>query len=287
MQRIGFIGLGTMGLPMARNLAQCGTPLQVWNRTSKTAAEFPTGCDIEFSPSARAVLRDTQTCILMLLNEDTVDLVLERGSNDFVENVRGTTIIAMGSVDPAYSSSLATEITSAGGTYIEAPVSGSQSQAELGQLVCMLAGPLKIAEAAEPILGPMCKDVIYCGGAGDALRMKLAINLYLCSSLVALAEATNFARLAGISMDKFSQALSGGPLRSDFVTIKLPKMISGDFALQAGVADAYKSTCLIRAEAQRLSAATPQLDLGSELYACAVERLGSKVDMSSVIEVLR
>lgn len=287
MQRIGFIGLGTMGLPMARNLAKCGTPLQLWNRTPKTSDDFPTDCDIEFSPSARAVLRDTPTCILMLLHEDAVDFILERGSNDFAENVRGTTIIAMGSVDPGYSSLLAKEITSAGGTYLEAPVSGSQTQAALGQLVCMLGGPRKAAAAAEPLLWSMCKDVIFCGDAGNALRMKLAINLYLCSSLVALAEATNFARLAGISMDKFTQALSGGPLSSEFVTIKLPKMISGDFALQAGVADAYKSTCLIRAEAQRLSAVTPQLDLGSELYARAVEKLGSNVDMSSVIEVLR
>ncbi len=287
MQRIGFIGLGTMGPPMARNLAKSGTPLQVWNRTPKTFDDVPADSDIEFSPSARAVLRDTQTCILMLLNEDTVDAILERGSDDFVENVRGTTIIAMGSVDPGYSSMLATEVTSAGATYLEAPVSGSQTQAGLGQLVCMLGGPRNTAEAAAPLFGPMCKDVIFCGAVGDVLRMKLAINLYLCSSLVALAEATNFARLDGISMDKFSQALSSGPLSSEFVTIKLQKMISGDFALQAGVADAYKSTCLIRTEAHRLNAVTPQLDLGSELYARAVQRLGSNTDMSSVIEVLR
>ena len=147
MQRIGFIGLGTMGLPMARNLAKHGTPLHVWNRTPKTSDDFPTGCNVVVSPSAQAVLRGTQTCILMLLNEDVVDTVLERRSEAFVENVRGTTIISMGSVDPSYSSALEAEIASAGGTYLEAPVSGSQTPAELGQLVCLLGGAQSLADA--------------------------------------------------------------------------------------------------------------------------------------------
>lgn len=287
MQKVGFIGLGTMGLPMARNLAEDGIALSVWNRTPKSPEAFPDGCDVEFAPSSRAVLRGLQASILMLLNQDAVDVVLERHTLAFAENVQGKTIIGMGSVDPSYSVALASDIAAAGGTYLEAPVSGSRVPAEHGQLVCLLGGDPAVVDAAAPLLRPMCKDQIYCGGAGDALRMKLAINLYLCSSLVALAEATNFARKAGLPLDKFKQAMAVGPLSSDFVSIKLPKMIEMDFALQAGVADAHMSTCLIRTEAARLYSATPQLDVSSDLYARAVEALGPKVDMSSVIKVLK
>ena len=286
MEKIGFIGLGTMGLPMARNLAKDGRALRVWNRTPKSTEAFPSGCDVEFASSSRAVLRGSQTSILMLLNQEAVDAVLERHTAAFAENVRGRTIIGMGSVDPTYSAALAGDIAEAGGAYLEAPVSGSRVPAENGQLVCLLGGDPAVADAAAPLLRPMCKDQIYCGAAGDALRMKLAINLYLCSSLVALAEATNFATKAGLPLDKFKRAIAVGPLSSDFVTIKLPKMIERDFALQAGLADAHMSTCLIRTEAARLCSATPQLDVSSDLYARAVEALGPKVDMSSVISVL-
>ena len=286
MDRIGFIGLGTMGLPMARNLAVSGIALTVWNRTPKSADAFPGGGDVEFASSTRAVLRGSQTCILMLLNQDAVNAVLERHTAAFAENVRGKTIIGMGSVDPSYSIALANDIAEAGGAYLEAPVSGSRVPAERGQLVCLLGGDPAVADAAAPLLRPMCKDQIYCGAAGDALRMKLAINLYLCSSLVALAEATNFARKANLPLDTFKQAVALGPLSSDFVTIKLPKMIEGDFAVQAGVADAHTSTCLIRTEAARLRASTPQLDVSSALYERALETLGPGADMSSVVTVL-
>ena len=286
MKTIGFVGLGTMGLPMARNLAKDGRALRVWNRTPKSTEAFPNGCDVEFASSSRAVLRGSQTSILMLLNQEAVDAVLERHTAAFAENVRCKTIIGMGSVDPTYSAALAGDIAEAGGAYLEAPVSGSRVPAENGQLVCLLGGDPAVADAAAPLLRPMCKDQIYCGAAGDALRMKLAINLYLCSSLVALAEATNFATKAGLPLDKFKRAIAVGPLSSDFVTIKLPKMIERDFALQAGLADAHMSTCLIRIEAARLCSATPQLDVSSDLYARAVEALGPKVDMSSVISVL-
>jgi 3-hydroxyisobutyrate dehydrogenase len=287
MEKIGFIGLGTMGLPMARNLAASGIALSVWNRTPKSPDAFPGGCNVEYAPSSRAVLRGARTSILMLLNQEAVDAVLERHTAAFAENVQGKTIIAMGSVDPGYSAALADDIAKAGGTYLEAPVSGSRVPAEQGQLVCLLGGDPAEANAAAPLLRPICKEQIYCGAAGDALRMKLAINLYLCSSLVALAEATNFARKAGLPLDKFSWAVAVGPLSSDFVTTKLPKMIEMDFAVQAGVADAHMSTCLIRTEAARLCSATPQLDVSSDLYARAVGALGPKVDMSSVIAVLR
>lgn len=286
MEKIGFIGLGTMGFPMARNLAVAGIALSAWNRTPKSSDAFPGGCNVEFAPSSRAVLRGSQTSILMLLNQDAVDAVLERHTAAFAENVRGKTIIGMGSVDPSYSIALANGIAEAGGAYLEAPVSGSQLPAERGQLVCLLGGDPAVADAAAHLLRPMCKDQIYCGAAGDALRMKLAINLYLCSSLVALAEATNFARKANLPLDTFKQAVALGPLSSDFVTIKLPKMIEGDFAVQAGVADAHASTCLIRTEAARLRASTPQLDVSSALYERAVEALGPGADMSSVVAVL-
>ena len=83
--------------------------------------------------------------------------------------------------------------------------------AERGQLVCLLGGDPAVADAAAPLLRPMCKEQIYCGTAGDTLRMKLAINLYLCSSLIALAEATNFARKANLPRTSSSKPWRSAP----------------------------------------------------------------------------
>ena len=101
MQRVGFIGLGTMGLPMARNLAKDGVDLMAWNRTPKPISVFETGSDVSVVTSPREVLQETKTSILMLLNEEAVDAALERYSVGFADNVRGKTIVNMGSVDPS------------------------------------------------------------------------------------------------------------------------------------------------------------------------------------------
>lgn len=124
MQKVGFIGLGTMGLPMARNLAGDGIALHVWNRSPKSPDAFSRGCDVEFASSSQAVLRSARTSILMLLNQGAVDAVLERYTAAVGENEQGKTIISMGSVDPSYSAALAGDVAKAGGTYLEAPVSG-------------------------------------------------------------------------------------------------------------------------------------------------------------------
>lgn len=286
MPAIGFIGLGTMGFPMACNLARNGTQLRVWNRTPKSPENFPNHTNIEIASSAQDVLWTSDTIIFMLLNQTILDSVLERNTGAFADNVKGKTIVNMGSVDPDYSIELASEIASIGGCYLEAPVSGSRLHAEGGQLVCLLGGDPIAAQFVAPLLEPMCKSQIYCGEVGNGLRMKLAINLYLCSTLVALAEATNFAKKADLPLEKFTEAIEIGPLHSEFLAIKLPKMIASDYELQAAVSDAYASTRLIQTEAARLCAATPQLKISSELYARTVSNFDPRADMSSVLQVL-
>lgn len=283
MKTIGFIGLGVMGLPMARNLVNKGVSLRTWNRTAKDVSDFAEGGSVDIAQTARDVLRTTPVSILMLLDQPAIDSVLERGTGAFVENVRGRTIICMSSVAPDYAVQLAVDIEQSGGVYLEAPVSGSRTPAETGELVCLLGGSQTTVEQATPFLECMCKKLIHCGAIGDALRMKLAINLYLNSMLVALAEATNFAQAAELPLDKFLLAMDAGPMSCDFISAKLPKMISRDFSVQAAVSDAFASTCLIAAEAKYLGVATSLLAISSELYRHASETFDPRLDMSVVL----
>ncbi len=202
LNEIGFIGLGVMGLPMARNLAAAGARLRVWNRSPEKYRALEAS-NVTPAATAGEVLRAVEVTIIMLVNSEAIDEVLGRGTSDFARNIRGRTIVSMSSVSPDYSCALARDIGDAGGHYVEAPVSGSRKPAEDAQLVCMAGGdPADIARVS-PMLRHMCREVIDCGPVGNALRMKLAVNLYLNTMLAGLAEAVHFASENRLPLEKF------------------------------------------------------------------------------------
>jgi 3-hydroxyisobutyrate dehydrogenase len=172
--RIGFLGLGVMGQPMALSLARAGTPLVVWNRT-------PTRCEPLRAAGARAVATPAEvfaragTVFLMLADGPAIDSVLGRGTPAFAANVAGHTVVHMGTTSPGYSRALEADILTAGGSYVEAPVSGSRTPAEQGRLVAMLAGQDAAVETLRPLLRPMCHEAFACGPAPNALLMKLVL----------------------------------------------------------------------------------------------------------------
>jgi 6-phosphogluconate dehydrogenase-like protein len=122
---IGFIGLGVMGQPMALNLARAGTPLVVWNRSAgKSEPLRAAGARVATSPAE--IFRQARLVILMLVDGSATDAVLGRGTPDFGANVARHTIVHMGTTSPDYSRGLEADIRAAGGSYVEAPVSGSR-----------------------------------------------------------------------------------------------------------------------------------------------------------------
>jgi uncharacterized membrane protein len=136
---VGFIGLGSMGEPMARNMVKVGTPLLVWNRSpSKSHALGAAGAIV--ATDAGEVFACSDVIILMLADGIAIDTVLARASASFDDRVQGHTVINMATVAPHYSKALDAAIRAAGGRYVEAPVSGSRKPAEAGSLVAMLAG---------------------------------------------------------------------------------------------------------------------------------------------------
>src|SRR5690349_7335978 len=133
-RNVGFLGLGIMGEPMARNLAAAGVPLVVWSRTPKEIA----GVRVAARPAE--VFARARIVLVMLADGDAIDAVLGRGGAGFAGLVRGHTIVAMGTTAPGYSAALRAEVVAAGGRYVEAPVSGSRIPAVAGELVAMVAG---------------------------------------------------------------------------------------------------------------------------------------------------
>ncbi|MFL6712184.1 MAG: NAD(P)-dependent oxidoreductase, partial [Sulfurifustis sp.] len=182
---VGFIGLGVMGQPMALNLIRAGTALVVWNRSAeKSEVLRAAGASVAQSPSE--VFRRARTVILMLVDGAAIDSVLGRGTPNFSTNVAQHTIVHMGTTAPDYSRALEADIRSAGGEYVEAPVSGSRMPAEQGKLLAMIAGLDETVTRVRGLLRPMCSEVLECGTVPNATLTKLATNIVLMSTITGL-----------------------------------------------------------------------------------------------------
>lgn len=280
---IGFIGVGTMGEPMALNLVKAGTSLLVWNRSpSKCERLAKAGAAVAGSPAE--VFARCDVVISMLLDGAAIDSALARGDRAFGGIVKGRTLINMATTAPSYSKALEADVLSAGGRYIEAPVSGSRTPAEKGQLVAMLAGQANDVAAIKPLLAPMCRNAIVCGAVPNALFMKLAVNLFMITMVTGLVEAVHFAERRGLDLAQFVAIVDSGPMASDLSKIKAAKLAAQDFAVQAAVSNVLENTRLISEAAREAGIASPLIDVCRALYG---ETQSMGLDRSDMIEVIR
>ncbi|MDH6136862.1 3-hydroxyisobutyrate dehydrogenase [Kitasatospora sp. MAA4] len=282
---VGFIGLGVMGEPMALNLLKAGTPLLVWNRTTaRTRTLAAAGAEV--APDAASVFARSEAVILMLADEPGVDAVLGRGTPAFAERVAERTIINMGTFAPTYSQELAARIRAAGGRYVEAPVSGSSTQAAAAELVGLLAGEPAAVEAVRPLLEPMFRELTFCGPVPNGLLMKLAVNTFLITQVTGLAESFQFARRQGLDLDQLVSVLGAGPLASATMRLKAPKLAGEEFSVQASITDSQKVARLITDAAAAAGIAAPLLDVCRALFAETAQLGYAHADMSAVVKAI-
>ncbi len=284
MEHVGFIGLGIMGAPMATSLLRAGIPLAVWNRSTEAPARLRRhGARVVDSPAA--VFAECDVVLLMLADEAAVDAVLRRGTPEF-DMVAGRTVVALGTTSPTFSVSLERDIVTAGGRYVEAPVSGSRVPAERGELVGLVAGAEDAVEEVAPLLRTMCRTVLPCGAVPAGLGTKLAVNLYLCTMVAGLAESYHLAIAMGLDLAAFQQALDAGPMASAVSTLKLAKLVERDFETQAAVRDVHTNTRLVADAARAVGAASPLLDVTRELFREAEDSGAGPLDMAAVVTAL-
>ncbi|MEV1203367.1 NAD(P)-dependent oxidoreductase [Microbispora rosea] len=282
---VGFVGLGIMGQPMALNLVRAGTPLVVWNRTA-ARSEPLRAAGAEVAGSAAEVFRRARVVILMLADEAAIDAVLERGTPAFARNVADRVVVHMGTTSPAYSAGLEADVLAAGGGYVEAPISGSRVPAEQGRLVAMLAGRPEAVEEVRPLLKPMCVKTVVCGPAPKALLTKLAVNIFLITTITGLAESLHFAERQGLDIGLLVDVLNSGQMASDVSRVKAVKLAGRDFAAQAAIADVLKNNRLIAEAARGAGVASPLLDVCHALFGETLALGHGDLDMAAVVHAI-
>lgn len=286
MERIGFLGLGVMGQPMALNLARAGVSLTVWNRTpERTVPLAEAGAAV--AATVDELFAASEVVIVMLVDENVTDEVLGRGTPAFGERMAGTLVIQMGTVSADYSTALARDVAAAGGRFVEAPVSGSRGPAEQGTLVGMLAGDPDDVAVASAVLAPVCGDLVPCGAVPAALAMKFAVNVFLITMVTGLAESYAFAETYGLDTALLARILDAGPMASYVSKSKLDKLERGDLSPHAAIADVLKNCRLVTSAAASAGASVPLMNASEDLYAEAVERGEGGDDMVGVVASLR
>jgi 3-hydroxyisobutyrate dehydrogenase len=283
--RVGFIGLGLMGQPMALNLARAGIPLVVWNRTPDRSDPLRAlGARVATTPFE--VFEQVRMVVLMLAGGTAIDEVLGRSTPVFAATVADRTVVQMGTTSPEYSRGLAADLEAVGARYVEAPVSGSRVPAETGDLVAMLAGDEDAIQQVRPALRPLCREILLCGPVPNALLMKLAVNIFLITTVTGLAESYHFAQQHGLDLQVYRHVIDGGQMASGVSRVKTAKLLSHDLTAQAAVADVLKNNRLIAQAARQAGIASPVLDACHILFDETVALGRGTFDMIAVLAAL-
>lgn len=280
--RVGFIGLGIMGKPMAKNLIRAGFPLVVHNR-SQAAVEELTQLGATPAASPREVAAQVDVVITMLPNSPDVELVV-LGKGGVVEGVKaGQLLIDMSTINPVVSQNIARELEARGVAMVDAPVSGGEKGAIDAALSIMVGGKPEDFERALPIFQALGKTITHMGALGTGGFTKLANQIIVAINLTAIGEALVFGTKAGVDPEKMIRALSGGLAGSKCLEMKTDKILSGDFAPGFKIDLHFKDLNLIHDAAKTVGAPVPTAALVEQLFAALRARGCGGLDHSGVI----
>jgi 3-hydroxyisobutyrate dehydrogenase len=269
--RVGFIGLGIMGTPMAGHLLAAGFPLTVFNRTpGKTAPLAARGAVVAPSPAALATRSDV--IITMVSDSPDVEAVVT-GPGGVLEGIRpGTLVIDMSTVAPEVERRLDTRLRERGCALVDAPVSGGDVGARNATLAIMAGGDAAAIDRARPVLSVLGKTITHCGPVGSGQVAKLCNQILVAVTLLGVSEAIAFARRNGLDPAVMIRAVEGGAAQSWQLQNLGPKILGGDFAPGFMIDLIQKDLRLVQEAAATTGAALPATGLARRLFAAAQER---------------
>jgi 3-hydroxyisobutyrate dehydrogenase len=232
--RIGWLGLGNMGTPMANNLLKAGFEVTVYNRTAARASPLQEA-GARLAVSAAAIWADADVVITMV-SDDGALREIHQGKDGLLAGAAGGAgqqgrklVIDMSTVSPETSRELAAAVAAKGIDYLDAPVAGSVKPAELGQLVIMVGGKKEVYESALPIFGRLGKASFLLGEQGAGNIAKLAINTLLAFNMQGLAESVLFAKEKGILPEAMLAVIGESALSNPLTKMKSSNLAVGNF----------------------------------------------------------
>jgi len=282
--KIGFIGLGIMGAPMALHLVNAGHDVTYVKR-SKVNAEIAAS-SAKGVATAKEVAQAADTIILMLPDTPDVQAVLF-GENGVAEGLsKGKTVIDMSSISPIETKAFAEKIAALGCDYLDAPVSGGEVGAKAASLTIMVGGTEEAFAKAKPLFEKMGKNITHVGGVGDGQTTKVANQIIVALNIAAVGEALLFASKAGADPAKVRQALMGGFAASRILEVHGERMIKRTFNPGFRIGLHQKDLGLALAGAKSMGVALPQTASAAQLMQTCAAQGWDQLDHSALVKSL-
>lgn len=283
--KIGFIGLGIMGKPMAANLIKAGYNLYVYNRSNGPVTELA-ALGAAACQSAQEVAEKSEIVILMLPDTPDVEKVLF-GANGVSSGIKaGAIVVDMSSISPMATRQFAEKLKTQGVEMLDAPVSGGQIGAEKATLSIMVGGKEEVFEKVKPILEKMGKNIVRIGGNGDGQVCKVANQIVVALTLEGVSEALLLAAKAGADVGKVREALLGGFAQSRILEVHGERMIKRTFQPGFRVKLHQKDLNLALQTGRELGVSLPNTATVQELLTAVAAHGGADLDHSAIVQAL-
>jgi 3-hydroxyisobutyrate dehydrogenase-like beta-hydroxyacid dehydrogenase len=278
---VGWIGLGLIGKPMARNVLKAGFPMTVWNRTRSKAEELGReGATV--AATAKQVAAAATVLFTIVSDPPALEEVLW-GANGALEGLReGSVLVDSSTVSPALARRAAAACADRGAEFLDAPVTGGTWGAEKGELVFMVGGKEKVLKRVEPVLSAMGKKFFYLGGNGAGQTVKLAMNMIYALEVQVLAEALALVCRAGVDAECLLEVLQSSMGRAAVLDIKAPLILKGDFSPSFPLRLMHKDLGLALELANQLGVPLPATAAARETYSAVRGTTKADVDYSAV-----
>jgi 2-hydroxy-3-oxopropionate reductase len=281
--KIAFIGLGTMGLPMATNLVRAGHEVSAHNRTEAKALKLAEAGGTAATSVAEAV-QDAEIVITMLPDSPDVEQVARDGI--LAETSRGALWIDMSTISPAVTRDLATRAEKLDIRTLDAPVSGGEQGAIDASLSIMVGGTGEDYESALPVLGTMGKTIVHVGPVGAGQTVKAANQLITAGNLALLAEAVVFLDTHGVDLPQAMEVIGGGLAGSTILARKSPAMLNREFTPSFRVELHHKDLGILLDAARQAGVVTPLGAAAAQLMAAAKAQGHGDLDHAALLLVV-
>lgn len=265
MERIGFIGLGIMGKPMAHNLLKAGYSLTVYNRSDGPVEELvAAGATAAASP--QAVAANADVVITIVTDTPDVQQVL-LGENGVIHTVaQDAVVIDMSTISPTATREIASTVQEKGASMLDAPVSGGEGGAIAGALSIMVGGEEDVFNRCLPIFETLGKNIVHVGQSGAGQLTKLCNQIAVAVTNLAMSEALIFGAKSGLDLKKMQNAIQGGAAGSWQLSNLAPRVLERDFSPGFMVKLQQKDLRLVLQEADRLKLSLPATSLVHHLF---------------------
>jgi len=262
MTRVGFIGIGLMGLPMCQRLLEANVDLTVFNRNA-VKCEPLVALGAKQADSLASLAQDMDVIMLCVSNTQAVEDVVSQLEGYLKDQ---QIIVDFSSIDPDTTRQLATALSHKGVQWVDSPVSGGVAGAEAGTLAIMAGGDANVIETVMPLLAPLSQRVTHMGPAGSGQTTKICNQMLVSCNVLVMAEVMALAKKAGVDAAQIPVALKGGFADSIPLQLTGPKMANQNFdEIKWHVKTLLKDLDMANALAKQLASGIPMAGLGAEL----------------------